>query len=177
MDFYFFGKVTGEGQERYENCTSLEIFSNGFVHFARFLYILGTFISQNTFQQQPLTVLISVENVYVHKSYAFRTGGQGLKKFKTLSVSNGNLIVLKQQNIQFNYKIMLFQPYNSCIQYVVIYSNISPRAYLYIQYVINFEINHFFPIKLFFYVTKKSRQKFEYVENERHFSSFLNGFH
>ena len=48
--------------------------------------------------------------------------------------------------------------------------------------IINFEINLVFLIKPFFYITKKSRQKFKYVENERafrrnkmHFSSFLRG--
>ena len=33
----------------------------------------------------------------------------------------------------------------------------------------NFEINLIFPIKLFFYMTKKSRQKFKYLENEKCF--------
>ena len=49
----------------------------------------------------------------------------------------------------------------------------------------NSEINLIFLIKLFFYMTKKSRQKFEYLENEKsflrwnkkHFSSLLKGCH
>ena len=48
--------------------------------------------------------------------------------------------------------------------------------------VINFEINL---IKSFFYITKKARQKFKYLEkkkellrwNKEHLSSFLKGFH
>ena len=35
--------------------------------------------------------------------------------------------------------------------------------------VINFGINLIFLIKLFFYMTKKSRQKFKYFENEKSF--------
>ena len=35
--------------------------------------------------------------------------------------------------------------------------------------VINFEINLIFLIKPFFYMTKKSRQKFEYLGNEKRF--------
>ena len=35
--------------------------------------------------------------------------------------------------------------------------------------VINFEYNLTFLIKLFFYMNKKSRQKFEYLENEKSF--------
>ena len=31
----------------------------------------------------------------------------------------------------------------------------------------NFEINLIFLLRLFFYVTKKSRQKFKYLENEK----------
>ena len=48
--------------------------------------------------------------------------------------------------------------------------------------VINFEINLIMLIKLFLYMTKKSGQKFKYLENEKsfynkkHFSSFLKGF-
>ena len=49
--------------------------------------------------------------------------------------------------------------------------------------VVNFEINLIFLIKPFFYMTKKSRQKFRYLENEnifmrnkKHFSSFFKGF-
>ena len=47
--------------------------------------------------------------------------------------------------------------------------------------VIDFEINLIFLIKLFSYMTKKSRQKFKCLENEKrwnkkHFSSFLKGF-
>ena len=34
---------------------------------------------------------------------------------------------------------------------------------------INFEINLIFLIMPFFYMTKKSRQKFEYLENEQSF--------
>ena len=33
----------------------------------------------------------------------------------------------------------------------------------------NFEINLIFLIKPFFYMTKKSKQKFKYLENERRF--------
>ena len=48
----------------------------------------------------------------------------------------------------------------------------------------DFEINLIFLIKPFCYMTKKSRQKFKYLENEKsflrwnkkHFSSFLKGF-
>ena len=36
-------------------------------------------------------------------------------------------------------------------------------------HVINFEINLIFPIKPFFYITEKSRQKFKYLENEKRF--------
>ena len=36
--------------------------------------------------------------------------------------------------------------------------------------VINFEINLTFLIKLFFYITKKSRHKFKYLQNEKSFS-------
>ena len=36
--------------------------------------------------------------------------------------------------------------------------------------VIKFEINFIFLIKSFFYVTKKSRQKFKYLENKKEFS-------
>ena len=49
--------------------------------------------------------------------------------------------------------------------------------------VINFEFNLILIIKPFFYMTKKSRQKLKYLENEKrfqnekHFSSFLKGFH
>ena len=47
---------------------------------------------------------------------------------------------------------------------------------------INFEIKLIFQIKPFFYTTKRSRQKFQYIENEKsfwggikkHFSSLLN---
>ena len=35
--------------------------------------------------------------------------------------------------------------------------------------VINFEINLVFQIKPFFYMTKKSRQKFKYLENKTSF--------
>ena len=35
--------------------------------------------------------------------------------------------------------------------------------------VVDFEINLIFQIKPFFYMTKKSRQKFEYLENEKSF--------
>ena len=35
--------------------------------------------------------------------------------------------------------------------------------------VTNFDINNIFPIKLFFYMTNKSRQKLEYLENEKSF--------
>ena len=35
--------------------------------------------------------------------------------------------------------------------------------------VINFETNLIFLIKQFFYMTKKSRQKFKYLENEKSF--------
>ena len=35
--------------------------------------------------------------------------------------------------------------------------------------VINFEINFIFLIKLFFYITRKSRQKFKYLEYEESF--------
>ena len=35
--------------------------------------------------------------------------------------------------------------------------------------VINFEINFIFLINPFFYMTKKSRQKFDYFENEKSF--------
>ena len=35
--------------------------------------------------------------------------------------------------------------------------------------VIKFEINLFFLIKPFFYMTKNSRQKFKYLENEKSF--------
>ena len=35
--------------------------------------------------------------------------------------------------------------------------------------VINFEINYSFVTKSFFYITKKSRQKCEYVKNEKSF--------
>ena len=46
--------------------------------------------------------------------------------------------------------------------------------------VINFKINFFFQIKLFFCMTKKSKQKFIYLENEKSFwgeiiSSFSKG--
>ena len=52
-------------------------------------------------------------------------------------------------------------------------------------YVISFEINFIYQINLFFYITKKSRQKFEFLESEKifqgeikkHFSSFLKSFH
>ena len=33
--------------------------------------------------------------------------------------------------------------------------------------VINFEINLLFPVKSFFYMTKRSRHKFKYLENEK----------
>ena len=36
-------------------------------------------------------------------------------------------------------------------------------------YIINFELNLIFLINPFFYKTKKSRQKFKYLENERNF--------
>ena len=48
--------------------------------------------------------------------------------------------------------------------------------------IINFEINLIFLIKLFFYLTKMSRQKFKYLEieksflNEMIFLSFSKGF-
>ena len=43
--------------------------------------------------------------------------------------------------------------------------------------IINFGINPIFLIKRFFYMTKKSGQKFKYLENKKkHFSSFLKGF-
>ena len=50
--------------------------------------------------------------------------------------------------------------------------------------VINFEVNLIFLIKSFFCMTKMSRQKFKYIENEKkllrwnkkYFLSFLNGF-
>ena len=32
--------------------------------------------------------------------------------------------------------------------------------------VMNFEINFIFPAKLFFYMTKKPKQKFKYIENK-----------
>ena len=35
--------------------------------------------------------------------------------------------------------------------------------------VISFKINLIFLIELFFYITKKSRQKFKYLENEKNF--------
>ena len=35
--------------------------------------------------------------------------------------------------------------------------------------VTDFEVNHIFVIKPFSYMTKKSRQKFEYLENEKSF--------
>ena len=35
--------------------------------------------------------------------------------------------------------------------------------------IINFEINLIFPIKLFCYMKKKSRQKSEYLDNEKSF--------
>ena len=35
--------------------------------------------------------------------------------------------------------------------------------------IINSEINLIFLIKLFFYMTKKSRQKFKYLDNEKSF--------
>ena len=35
--------------------------------------------------------------------------------------------------------------------------------------IINFEINLIFPIKLFYYMTKKSRKKFQYFVNEKSF--------
>ena len=35
--------------------------------------------------------------------------------------------------------------------------------------VINFRIKLIFPIKPFFYITKKSKQKFKYLENEKRF--------
>ena len=45
--------------------------------------------------------------------------------------------------------------------------------------VINFEINLYFLIKLLLYMTKKSKQKFKYLENEKSFWSekkaFLKG--
>ena len=50
--------------------------------------------------------------------------------------------------------------------------------------VTDFEINHIILTKPFFYMTKKSRQKFQYLENEKrfqdekkHFSSIVKGFH
>ena len=47
--------------------------------------------------------------------------------------------------------------------------------------VINIEINPTLLVKPFFYITKTTRQKFKYLENEKsflekHFSSFLKGF-
>ena len=41
--------------------------------------------------------------------------------------------------------------------------------------VINFEINLIFLIKPFFYITKKSIQTFEYLENEKRFKPLNNG--
>ena len=35
--------------------------------------------------------------------------------------------------------------------------------------VINSKINHIFPIKLFFYIAKNSRQKLNYLENDKNF--------
>ena len=42
---------------------------------------------------------------------------------------------------------------------------------------INFEMYLSFLIKQFFYITKKSRQKCNYLKSEKNFSSFLKGFH
>ena len=40
-------------------------------------------------------------------------------------------------------------------------------------YVINFEINHISLIKPFFYMIKKSRQKFKYLEKKKSFEGEL----
>ena len=62
--------------------------------------ILQTSVSQKPFQQQLLTVLRSSKHSFFLKLQCiYRTGGYGLRKPQMPSVSNGNLIALKWQNI------------------------------------------------------------------------------
>ena len=42
--------------------------------------------------------------------------------------------------------------------------------------IINFEINLIFPIKLFLYMTKNSRQQFKYLKNKKNFYSEIKAF-
>ena len=65
--------------------------------------ILQTSVSQKPFQQQLLTVLRSSKHSFFLKLQCiYRTGGYGLRKPQMPSVSNGNLIALRNGNIQQN---------------------------------------------------------------------------
>ena len=85
------------------------------------------------------------------------------------------------------YKAFLKRIWSNFTVWLPLLLEILGNVYIVIIYcpvcdVINFEINYSFLIKPFFYVTKNSGQKFNYVRedlltwNKNHFSSFLKGF-
>ena len=88
MELIFSTKLQVQGLQLYQKMLLYKYFPKFLLRFVvfykDFLEILQTYVSQKTFQQQLLAAT-----------------DYGLRKPKILSVSNGNLIVLKWQNIRY----------------------------------------------------------------------------
>ena len=64
----------------------------------------------------------------------------------------------------------------SCLIVLEILGNVFIATYFPSCDVINFEMNLAFLIKPFYYLTKKSRQTFKYLENKKTYSGEINAF-
>ena len=91
------------------------------VFYKRFANILGTSIFQSIYNQPLLAVaVVSKYSFPKNLQYIFRAGEYSLRKTKMHNVSNGNLIVLKSENIY----VLLNIKYTA-----IICSKTRPRVY------------------------------------------------
>ena len=125
----------------------------------------GLQLSFNIFRW-PSTLAYNKNKLYKTSNYRYRD----MLNFDFLEKG---LVIVSPQHFVYDFTRKIFVVLNSINCAIVCKKGCD---------IINFEINLVFLIKPFFYITKKSRQKFKYVENERafrrnkmHFSSFLRG--
>ena len=125
----------------------------------------GLQLSFNIFRW-PSTLAYNKNKLYKTSNYRYRD----MLNFDFLEKG---LVIVSPQHFVYDFTRKIFVVLNSINCAIVCKKGCD---------IINFEINLVFLIKPFFYITKKSRKKFKYVENERafrrnkmHFSSFLRG--
>ena len=108
---------------------------------------------------------------HVHNSDFLGKSLDILSSFSLLHI----LHMVFQQKCFSDYILLVYQiSLSGCFYFLNVLGNISVVSVCFPGCVISFEINL---IKSFFYITKKSRQKLKYLENEKSFCEIKSIFH